>query len=172
MGYFRKKYGTENISCSMCFKCRQQMWFALAHRNICITDIQLRPHLNTLSKILALLKLMGILPLISVGLQLPSPVMKCVVREVSLRNTQAHMEKMKNATAGHRWCKFSREQRPWRKRRGSTAERAFLQRGGRRFHERMWKSVASVAGSMIERVKSWGGENTSTFTSLKKRMKN
>lgn len=125
MGYFRKKYSTENISCSTCFKCRQQMWFALAYRTICITDVQLRPHLNTLSKILALFKLMGILPLISVGLWLPSPVMKCVARKVSLRNTQARKEKMKNTTAGHRWCKFSGEQWPWRKRRGSTAERAF-----------------------------------------------
>lgn len=48
----------------------------------------------------------------------------------------------------------------------------FVQRGGRRFHERMWKTVPSIAGSMIERVKSRGRENTSTFTSLKKRMKN
>lgn len=78
--YFWKKYGTENISCSMCFKCRRQMWFALAHRNICITDVQLRPHLNTLSKILAVLKLMGILPLTSVGLRFPSPVMKYAAR--------------------------------------------------------------------------------------------
>lgn len=34
------------------------------------------------------------------------------------------------------------------------------------------KGCASVAGSMIERVKSRGGENASTFTSPKKRMKN
>lgn len=153
MGYFRKKFNTQNISCSMCFKCRQQMWFALAHRNICITDIQLRPHLNTLSKILALFVLMGILPFISVGLQLPSPVMKCVAREVSLRNTQTHTEKMKNATAGHRWCKFSGEQWPWRKRRGSTAERAFCRELGGDFMKGRG-SVASIAGSMIERAKS------------------
>lgn len=45
-------------------------------------------------------------------------------------------------------------------------------RGGRRFHERMYKIVPSIAGSMTERVKSRAEENTSTFTSPKKWMKN
>lgn len=55
--------------------------------------------------------------------------------------------------------------------KGNYCWEGFLQRR-RRFHERMWKNVVSVAGSMIERVKLWGGENTSAFTSLKRRMKN
>lgn len=130
MGYFRKKYSIENISCSTCFKCRQQMWFALAHRNICITDIQLRPHLNTLSKILGLLKLMGILPLISVGLWFPSPVMKMCGKGGILEEHTGSYGENEECHSRSPVMQFSGEQWPWRKRKGSTAERALCREVG------------------------------------------
>lgn len=39
-------------------------------------------------------------------------------------------------------------------RRAVTLEEKKGKRAGRRLHERTWKSVASIAGSMIERAKS------------------
>lgn len=146
----------------MCFICRQQMWFALAHRNICITDVQLRPHLNTLSKILALLKLMGILPLTSVGLRFTSPVMKYVARYISLRSTQGNPEKVNNATGDTANPNSGESNDLGGKEGAALLWECFVWRGGRRFYERMCKIVPSIAGSMIERVKPSAGGNTST----------
>lgn len=58
---------------------------------------------------------------------------------------------------------------------GKEGEALLRELFAERWEEISWKDVegcvASIAGSMIERVKLWGGENTSTFTSLKRRMK-
>lgn len=76
---------------------------------------------------------------------------------------------MKDTPSGSRKCTFSGEQWPWRKRRGSIAMGVLCREVGGVFMKGCGRLFQT--GSMIERVKSRGGENTSTFTSLKQRMK-
>lgn len=95
-------------------------------------------------------------------------LLQYVARCVSLRSTQGNLEKLNNATGGTAGPN-SRESNDLRgKEEAALLWECIVWRGGRRFHERMYKIVPSITGSMIERVKSRAGENTSTFTSPKK----
>ena len=95
-------------------------------------------------------------------------LLQCVVRYASLRSTQGNPEKVNNAT-GVTAGPNSRESSDLRgKEEAALLWECIVWRGGRRFHERMYKIVPSIAGSMTERVKSRAEENTSTFTSPKK----
>lgn len=95
-------------------------------------------------------------------------LLQYVARCVSLRSTQGNLEKLNNATGGTAGPN-SRESNDLRgKEEAALLWECIVWRGGRRFHERMYKIVPSITGSMIERVKSRAGENTSTFTSPNK----
>lgn len=95
-------------------------------------------------------------------------LLQYVARCVSLRSTQGNLEKVNNATGGTAGPN-SRESNDLRgKEEAALLWECIVWRGGRRFHERMYKIVPSITGSMIERVKSRAGENTSTFISPKK----
>lgn len=94
-------------------------------------------------------------------------LLQYVARYVSLRSTQGNLEKVNKATGGTAGPN-SRESNDLGKEEEALLWECIVWRGGRRFHERMYKIVPNITGSMTKRVKSRAGENSSTFTSPKK----